>query len=172
MIAETVSGSYLFFIPSLFSGEDNRLTAKHFPALLQQLKVHAHRWREIGTHLGFHPGSLSNIESRLSLMYGAPVSHLGAMLEEWIQWAPGDSRGSKNFATLRLLKKALSKAGLGAAAHDFSIATDEEIPSDSEAKATGHSDVTSVGASKSASLPGGEMEIREEYIEGKCCALL
>ena len=156
-------------------GEDNRLTAKHFPALLQQLKVHAHRWREIGTHLGFHPGSLSNIEARLSLMYGAPVSHLGALLEEWIQWAPGDSRGSKNFATIGSLKKALSEAGLGAAAHDFSIATDEEVSSE----ATGYSDVNSVGASKSATSSSGEMETHhdEEYVEGiiiilfvgRCC---
>ena len=94
-------------------------------------------------------------------MHGAPVSHLGAMLEEWIQWAPGDSRGSKSFATIGSLKKALSETGLGAAAHDFSVATDEEVPSDSEATATGHSDVFS-------SSSGGEIEIHhdEEYVEG------
>ena len=83
------------------------------------------------------------------------------MLEEWIQWAPGDRRGSKSFATIRSLKKALSEAGLGAAAHDFNIAMDEEVPSE----AASHLNVTTVGASKSASLTGGEMEIHE----GDCC---
>ena len=43
--------------------------------------------------LGFLPGELSNIESRPNLTSGAPVSWLGALLEEWIQWAPGDGRG-------------------------------------------------------------------------------
>ena len=93
-------------------------------------------------------------------MHGAPVSHLGAMLEEWIQWAPGDSRGSENFATVRSLKKALSEAGLGAAAHDLKI----EVPCDSEGSS--HSDATYVGISKSSSSTGGEMEINEECTEG------
>ena len=90
-------------------------------------------------------------------MYGAPVSHLGAMLEEWIQWAPGDSRGSENFATIGSLKKALSEAGLGAAAHDFIVAMDEEVPSEA-----------AVDTSNSASSTGGEIEIHhdEEYVEG------
>ena len=42
-------------------------------------------------------------------------------MEELIQWAPGDSRGSTDFATIESLKGALNDAGLGAAAHDLSI---------------------------------------------------
>ena len=43
------------------------------------------------------------------------------MLEEWLQWAPGDHRGSKNFATLEGLQLALSKSGLGVAASELRI---------------------------------------------------
>ena len=75
----------------------------------------------MGVHLAFRPGELSNIEARPNLNRSAPESHLGAMLEEWIQWAPGDSRGSTGFATLDRLKSAVCKAGLGAAAHDLNI---------------------------------------------------
>ena len=97
-----------------------RLTARDLPALFKQLKYHAARWKQIGLHLGFLPGELSNIESRPTLIQEAPVSFLGALLEELIQWAPGDSRGSTDFATIESLKGALNDAGLGAAAHDLS----------------------------------------------------
>ena len=43
------------------------------------------------------------------------------MLEEWLQWAPGDHRGSKNFATFEALQLALSESGLGAAASKLHI---------------------------------------------------
>ena len=56
-----------------------------------------------------------------SLIQGAPLSYLGAMLTEWTQWAPEDSRGSADFATLEDLKTALSDAGLGATAHDLYV---------------------------------------------------
>ena len=105
----------MFFCPGV------RITAKDIPALFRQLKKHASKWREIGVHLGFLPGELCNIETRPTLIQEAPVSFLGALLEEWIQWAPGDSRGSTSFATIESLKRALMDAGLGAAAHDLDI---------------------------------------------------
>ena len=43
------------------------------------------------------------------------------MLSQWLQWAPGDSRGSTSFATLEDLKTALNQAGLGATAHDLKV---------------------------------------------------
>ena len=43
------------------------------------------------------------------------------MLEEWFQWAPGDARGSQDFATLESLKDAVSKAGFGSTAHKLEI---------------------------------------------------
>ena len=97
------------------------MTDRHLPALIKQLKKHAAKWREIGTHLEFLPRELSNIEARPSLTSSAPLSWLGALLEEWIQRAPGDSRGSTNFATLEELKAVLKEAGLGATAHDLKV---------------------------------------------------
>ena len=43
------------------------------------------------------------------------------MLVQWLQWAPGDGRGSTSFATLEALKAAFSQAGLGATAHDLEV---------------------------------------------------
>lgn len=88
---------------------------------MKKLKAHAAKWREIGIHLGFLPGELSNVEVRPNLMQGAPISWLGALLEEWIQWAPRDCRGSTSFAKLEDLKAALNDAGLGATAHGLNI---------------------------------------------------
>jgi hypothetical protein len=97
------------------------LTNKDIPSLLQQLKNHAAKWREIGIYLGFLPGELDNIGARPNLSPGAPGSWFGAMLESWIQWAPGDGRGSTSFATLEDLKDALSEAGLGASARGLTL---------------------------------------------------
>ena len=88
---------------------------------MKKLKAHAAKWREIGTYLGFLTGELSNIEARPNLMHGAPISWLGAMLEEWIQWAPSDSRGSTSLASVEVLKAALRDAGLGTTAHELKI---------------------------------------------------
>ena len=77
-----------------------KLTERCIPTLIKQLKKHASKWKEIGIHVGFLPGELNNIESRPNLTSGAPLSWFMAMLEDWIQWAPGDSRGSTDYATL------------------------------------------------------------------------
>ena len=105
----------------IIGAASQRLTEIHLPCLFQQLKERAYKWKEIGLHLGFRPGELSNIEGRLALIQGGPVSFLEALLEEWIQWAPNDSRGSTNFATLTDLATSLRDAELGAAAHDLDI---------------------------------------------------
>lgn len=97
----------------------SKLTERHIPSLFQKLKTHAAKWRAIGIHLGFLPGELSNIEARPNLIQGAPVSWLGAMLEEWIQWAPNDSRGSTSIANVEDLREALVEAKLAAIALDL-----------------------------------------------------
>ena len=103
--------------------QHTQLTEQHKSVLLNQLTKHSTRWREIGLPLGFLPTELDNIQDRPLLLSRAPTSWLRAMLSEWLQWAPGDSRGSTSFATLEGLKTALGKAGLGAAAHDLSVQT-------------------------------------------------
>ena len=54
-------------------------------------------------------------------MVGAPTSYLDELLSKWLEWAPGDRRGSKGFATLEGLKDALRQADLGATAHDLHL---------------------------------------------------
>ena len=66
-----------------FAGDRNTLlTECDLPDLLTQLNNPATKWRDIGTHLRFHPGVLDNIQARPFLMQTAPESWLGAMLTE------------------------------------------------------------------------------------------
>ena len=52
---------------------------------------------------------------------GAPGSWLRELLVEWFQWAPGDGRGSTEYATLSALKTAVDRAGLGRTAAELTI---------------------------------------------------
>ena len=90
-------------------------------SLVRQLQKHAANWKAIGIHLGFLPSDLDNIESAPNRMQGAPLSYLGAMLQEWSQWAPGDKHGNTDFANLKDLKSALKEAGFGATACDLKL---------------------------------------------------
>ena len=56
---------------------------------------------------------MNNIQIRPMLTMSAPNSWLGEMLTQWLQWAPGDGRGSTGFATKETLRAALLKANLG-----------------------------------------------------------
>ena len=100
---------------------DTRCRVSHFAHLLSQLEDHAVKWKEIGTFLNFRPGELNNIEVAPKNRTGAPKSYLSAMLEEWLEWAPGDARRSKDYATLNSLKRAVSKAGLGVTAERLTL---------------------------------------------------
>ena len=97
------------------------LNQHNHSVLFKQLQVHSAKWREIGLHLGFLPSELDEIQARPFLMSGAPKSWLSTMLADWLQWAPGDSRGSKKFAMLEDLKVALQESGLANLAHDLGI---------------------------------------------------
>lgn len=48
------------------------------------------------------------------------IGYFRTMLAKWLQWAPGDGRGSKNFATYEALYLALNSTGLGATAYELS----------------------------------------------------
>ena len=102
-------------------GQVKRLTNNHHAVLLKQLTKHSADWKIIGLYLGFSSGELNDIEARPFLLQGAPRSWLSAMLAQWLQWAPGDCRGSTSFATLENLKTALNHANLGATAHDLGV---------------------------------------------------
>ena len=101
-----------------------RLTEDHHSLLFEQLSSCADQWRRIGVNLKFTEYELNEIGSHNLLAFGSwipeisPKDSLREMLAEWLQWAPGDARGSTNFATLEALKDALRKAGLGTFAQD------------------------------------------------------
>ena len=110
------SSSYIF--------EDHcTILDEHNHSVLQkQLIGHSAKWRDIGTALGFLPRELEEIEARPLLLSGAPRSFLRVILAEWLQWAPGDSRGSTNFATLEGLKVAVASIpGLETVAQNIGI---------------------------------------------------
>ena len=56
---------------------------------------------------------MENIENSPMLLMQAPRSFLREMLTQWLQWAPGDGRGSTGFATKESLRAALLQANLG-----------------------------------------------------------
>ena len=95
---------------------DTRLEHKHVNILYGQLSEYASKWAEIGIHLGFRCSELNNIEAKPALFYKGPKGFLLQMLSDWLEWAPGDERGSNQYATLEALKRAVSSAGLGATA--------------------------------------------------------
>ena len=101
---------------------EDQCNTLHHALLLSQLTDHAAKWRDIGTHLGFRQGELDTIESKPGLQHGAPKSLLSAMLTDWLEWVPGDHRGSDQVATLGSLKHAVRMVGLGRTAAVLTIA--------------------------------------------------
>ena len=87
------------------------LSESDLPMLLSKLNDQATKWRDIGMHLRFRHGQLDNIQARPFLQSSAPESFLGAMLTEWLQRSPDDSRGA---STIDNLVFALRQIGLGA----------------------------------------------------------
>ena len=107
--------------PNNVKVENTQLSENHLSVLLTHLSEHAAIWREIGTYLGFTQGQMDNIQAEPVPPGRAAISWLSVMLAQWLQWAPGDSRGSTSFATLDGLKSALNQAGLSATAHDLGV---------------------------------------------------
>ena len=96
-----------------------RLSKHHITILFDQLHEHSARWKEIGILLGFRQSELDIILQ--SLHYQGPKIWLFTILSEWLEWKPGDHRGSTQYASLEALKTAVSKAGLGVTADNLSI---------------------------------------------------
>ena len=107
--------------PSMRGMQVDRLTDNHHSMLLKHIVNHAARWRDIGTFLGFLQGELDTIQANAisSPNVSTVTVCVSTMLAQWLQWAPGDKRGSPDFATVTGLSEALSAAGFGATAHDL-----------------------------------------------------
>ena len=101
---------WLAYTPS--TDEKLKLSECDLSKLLCKLNPHASKWREVGTHLGFRQGELDNIEHKPLLLSEGPKAWLREILREWLEWAPGDSRGSSSSASIEYLKCVLDKSGL------------------------------------------------------------
>ena len=94
--------------------DGTRLSDNDHGYMYDKLEDKAARWRDIGRALGFKEGEMCNIQSNpMLLTQSAPKSYLREMLTQWLQWAPGDGRGSTSYATKESLRAALLKANLG-----------------------------------------------------------
>ena len=123
MLQELTTQDHAPFIP--VEDGQKQCNRSHHALLLTQLSEHAAKWRDIGIHLGFHEGELAKIAGAPLLLEGAPDSWLSAMLSEWVEWAPEDHRGSTQYATLKNLKNAVSKSGLGKTAQELTLQVKE-----------------------------------------------
>ena len=95
------------------------LNEGNLPEILEQLKEYSSKWKQIGHGLGFREGELNNIEATHDIK--TPEGSLCAMLSKWLQFAPGDCRGSTEYATLRGLRRAVDRAGYGRTAEKLSV---------------------------------------------------
>ena len=62
---------------------------------------------------------MENIQSHPALFMQGQEGFLREILSQWLQWAPGDGRGSEGFATRESLRAALLEANLGDLAKQF-----------------------------------------------------
>ena len=93
-----------------------RLSDGDHAKICNELEDYAAKWREIGgaVAMGFSEGELNNIQAnQMLLTQSPPKSFLKEMVSQWLQWAPGDGRGSTGCATKKSLVAALYKINLG-----------------------------------------------------------
>ena len=91
-----------------------RLSDGDHAKICNELEDYAAKWREIGGALGFSEGELNNIQAnQMLLTQFPPMSYLKEMVSQWLQWAPGDGRGSTSRATKESLVAALLAVNLG-----------------------------------------------------------
>ena len=90
-----------------------RKDSRFVTLLSEQLSNCADQWRKIGIYLKFTQIELNILEVKNTYKYRVPDSStlLNKMLQQWLQWCPGDSRGSNNYPCLEDLKDALRLAG-------------------------------------------------------------
>ena len=89
---------------------------------MEQLTPCAASWELIAIYLGFMKGEVENIKAHPLKLRNAPMSYLEEVLSQWLEWAPGDSRGSDSFATLETLQKALTDAEFPNISHELQVA--------------------------------------------------
>lgn len=88
---------------------NTRIEAAHCGSLCEKLRPCAMKWQQIAQYLQFTSCEISNIKNNPENLQSN--SFLDVMVGEWLEWAPGDARGSEKYATLEQLQAALIRAG-------------------------------------------------------------
>ena len=132
-----------------------KLNKCHCSFLIDQLSTNncEAKWRKIGTHLNFQQKELDIIQANPLLLNDAPTSWLSVMLSNWVEWAPGDSRGSTSYANLEDLKSAVSKAGFGVVAEELSLSQEAAAGETGQSTDTGRKRTSSSLAESSSKRP-------------------
>lgn len=99
----------------------------HSNILYDQLKPCAPKWDDIAKGLRFKADEIAKIEADPKKMRNAPESWLGAVIDSWVHWVPGDTRGSKDYPKLERLKKAVDRAGYGDIAAKLNLEDDDDF---------------------------------------------
>jgi hypothetical protein len=85
----------------------------HFKKLTENIRIYSQKteeeWKVLEAQLGFTPEEFDEID-RHTL---TDTNKLSEVLQEWLTWYPGDSRGSTDFPSYTGLQNALVKAGFG-----------------------------------------------------------
>jgi hypothetical protein len=119
MVSDPGSNYAYYWHAVLPAASTSRITGDQFTRAREILKEFPHKWREIGSGLGFTFSELEVVQNRPLLLATAPLSWLDAMLASWQHWTPTDSRRSRQYPTLCSLRTAVSKAGLGQTAEQL-----------------------------------------------------
>lgn len=123
-----------------------KLDKHHHVVLFRLLSKHSSKWRLIGCYLGFLPEELNIIGAKPHLYHEGPTGFMYEMLSEWLEWTPGDQRGSTQYATLEALNMTISDAGLGATAAEL-ITSIKATCQAREASISASADIGSTGTS-------------------------
>lgn len=79
--------------------------------LCEQLRPCASKWDLLAKELDFKVYEIDNLKANPMNLISAPFSYLNEIISLLLNRAPGDARGSKNYATLDDLKDAVERAG-------------------------------------------------------------
>jgi hypothetical protein len=102
----------------LLHSAGTRLEPCHYGILCEKFRSCAFKWKEIAQSLQFKYPEIEEIATHRS---GQPSSCLSDVIGKWLEWAPGDNRGSSEYATREQLLVAVEKAGFGRLASEVTL---------------------------------------------------
>ena len=113
---------YYSYVHTPFSAADRTLVGdSHYGCLCEQLRPCAASWEDIAKYLGFKAHEVANIRADPLKQVNAPGAFMDSTVDRWSHWAPGDSRGSKDYATLEALITAVDRAGFAVIAQKLTL---------------------------------------------------